>query len=169
MACLWTDMGCPSDSNRERPVSSLRSPAPLRPENGRRTHMEMRIHGEGHAGHPLAGEEASREPLKHAGHPMAAGPEPPAPVKGRVARAEHHDHQAMMIADFRRRFWVSLVFTIPVVLLAQDVQQLLGVRETLRFTGESFAAWALSSVVYFYGGYPFLRGFISEVRARTPG
>ena len=75
----------------------------------------------------------------------------------------------MMIADFRRRFWVSLVFTIPVVLLAQDVQQLLGVRETLRFTGESFAAWALSSVVYFYGGYPFLRGFISEVRARTPG
>ena len=131
--------------------------------------MEKRIHGEGHAGHPLAGEEASREPLKHAGHPMAAGPEHPAPVKGRVARAEHHDHQAMMIADFRRRFWVSLVFTIPVVLLAQDVQQLLGVRETLRFTGESFAAWALSSVVYFYGGYPFLRGFISEVRARTPG
>jgi len=83
--------------------------------------------------------------------------------------AREHDHQAMMIADFKRRFWVSLIFTVPVLLLAIDLQEVLGLREVLQFPGESYVAWALSSVVYFYGGYPFLKGFVSEMKAKTPG
>ncbi|OGO24013.1 MAG: ATPase [Chloroflexi bacterium RBG_16_51_9] len=81
----------------------------------------------------------------------------------------HADHQAMMIADFKRRFWISLLFTIPVLLLAGDVQQLLGIRESLRFSGDSYVSWMLSSFIYFYGGYPFLKGFFSEIKSKTPG
>ncbi len=89
--------------------------------------------------------------------------------KPKEKMAGEHDHQAMMIADFRRRSWVSLIFTIPVLLLAREVQGLLGIREALQFTGETYITWFLSSVVYFYGGYPFLKGFVDEVKAKTPG
>ena len=108
---------------------------------------------------------AGHEGMQHhraMGHEMRGKPE-----EQKMAR--EHDHQAMMIADFKRRFWISLIFTVPVLLLAEDVQGLLGIREMLQFNGESYVAWALSSVIYFYGGYPFLKGFISEVKARAPG
>ena len=104
----------------------------------------------------------------HVGHEIGAKPEA-IPGKPKEKMAGGHDHQAMMIADFKRRFWVSLILTIPVLLLASDVQGLLGLREAFQFTGESYVAWVLSSVIYFYGGYPFLKGFVSEVKARTPG
>lgn len=81
----------------------------------------------------------------------------------------HTDHQVMMIADFKRRFWISLILTIPVLLLSSDVQELLGIREALKFTGDLYVTWVLSSVIYFYGGYPFFKGFVSELKARNPG
>ncbi len=104
----------------------------------------------------------------HTGHDMGSKSEPQMATGLRKPRA-HADHQAMMIDDFKRRFWISLLFTIPVLLLARDVQQLLGIRETLRFTGESYVSWALSSFIYFYGGHPFLKGFYSEIKSKTPG
>jgi Cu2+-exporting ATPase len=85
------------------------------------------------------------------------------------AGMSHADHQAMMISDFRRRFWISLIFAVPVLLLSKDVQELLGIRETLQFSAESYVTFALSSVIYFYGGYPLLKGFFDELQSRTPG
>ena len=79
-----------------------------------------------------------------------------------------HDHAAM-IADFKRRFWVSLVLTVPILLLSPLIQEVLGLREALRFAGAGLVLFALSSVVFFYGGWPFLTGFVSEVRARRTG
>lgn len=79
------------------------------------------------------------------------------------------DHQAMMIADFRRRFWVSLAFTLPILLLSPAVQELLGLGGSLRFAGDSYLLFGLASAVFFYGGFPFLKGIIDELRARTPG
>lgn len=104
----------------------------------------------------------------HTGHDMGSKSEPQMAVKPEKPMA-HADHQAMVIADFKRRFWISLLFTIPVLLLAGDVQQLLGIRGTLRFAGESYVSWVLSSFIYFYGGYPFLKGFFSEIKSKTPG
>jgi Cu2+-exporting ATPase len=101
------------------------------------------------------------------GHEMHAGHEMGTKPKEKMARA--HDHQTMMIADFRRRFWISFILTILVLALSKEIQELLGVREVLQFNGELYVSWALSSIIYFYGGYPFLKGFISEVRSRTPG
>ncbi len=77
-----------------------------------------------------------------------------------------HDHEAM-IADFKRRFIVSTILTVPVVLLSPSIQSFLGYE--LVFPGYIFVLWFLSSVIYVYGGFPFLKGLVSEVRKKLPG
>ena len=78
-----------------------------------------------------------------------------------------HNHAAM-IADFRRRFWVSLALTIPILLLSPLIQHLLRLEAALAFTGSSYVLFALSSAVYFYGGWPFLKGLFAELKTRKP-
>src|SRR5476649_540490 len=78
-----------------------------------------------------------------------------------------HDHHAMMIADFKKRFYVVLVLTLPVMLLSMQIQQWLHL--DLRFTGSSYLLFALASVVFVYGGWPFLSGWLSEMKAKNPG
>ncbi len=80
-----------------------------------------------------------------------------------------HNHHAMMIADFRRRFWISLVITIPILILSPLIQRFLGIEGKISFTGDSYVLFALSSSVFFYGGWPFLKGIVSELRAKSPG
>ncbi len=79
-----------------------------------------------------------------------------------------HDHGAM-IADFRRRFWVSLVLTVPILLLSPMIQGFLGLEAALAFPGDRYLLFALSIAVFFYGGRPFLTGLVSEIRQRAPG
>jgi Cu2+-exporting ATPase len=74
-----------------------------------------------------------------------------------------------MVADFRRRFWVSLILTVPVLALAPMIQRLLGLEETLAFPGDSYLQFAFASVVFFYGGWPFLKGFFEELGTKKPG
>ncbi|MGD9691381.1 MAG: heavy metal translocating P-type ATPase [Phycisphaerales bacterium] len=74
-----------------------------------------------------------------------------------------------MVADFRRRFWICLVLSVPVVALAPMIQSWLGLRESLRFTGDSYIQFAFATVVYFYGGWPFLKGLFKELAKRQPG
>ncbi len=80
--------------------------------------------------------------------------------------ANHHQH---MIADFRKRFWISLAATIPILLLSPLIQKFLGLGDTLKFNGDSYVAFLLSSFVFFYGGYPFLKGMLSEIGKKQPG
>jgi len=79
-----------------------------------------------------------------------------------------HDHSAM-VADFRKRFWVTLVLTPPVLLLSPMIQHWLGVAQTLAFAGDGLVLFALSTIAYVYGGWPFLVGFTSELRKGQPG
>lgn len=81
----------------------------------------------------------------------------------------HHDHHAHMVADFKRRFWVSFVLTVPILVLSPMIQQWLGLAETLDFPGDSFVQFAFASVVFFYGGWPFLSGLFSEFKKKQPG
>ena len=74
-----------------------------------------------------------------------------------------------MVSDYRRRFWISLVLTVPVLALSPMIQQFLGLRAALAFSRSSYVLFALSAAVYFYGGWPFLAGLIGELRKRTPG
>jgi len=80
---------------------------------------------------------------------------------------EGHNHHAMMIADFRKRFYVVLVLTIPIMLLSNMIQQIIGVH--WQFAGSSYFLFALSSIVFFYGGWPFLEGLINEIKTKNPG
>jgi Cu2+-exporting ATPase len=74
-----------------------------------------------------------------------------------------------MVADFRRRFWISLVLSIPVLALAPLIQEWLGLGDLLAFRGDRAIQAVLATIIYFYGGWPFLRGFASEVGKRQPG
>jgi Cu2+-exporting ATPase len=74
-----------------------------------------------------------------------------------------------MVADFRRRFWVSLVVSIPILALSPLIQQFLGLEETFAFTGDIYVLFVLSSIVFFYGGWPFLTGLRGELAKRQPG
>lgn len=74
-----------------------------------------------------------------------------------------------MVADYQRRFWVSLVLTIPVLILSPMVRDFAGQGMTPLFTAEEWVALALSSIVYFWGGWPFLTGALPEIRTGRPG
>lgn len=81
----------------------------------------------------------------------------------------HHDHHALMVADFRKRFWISLIITIPVLILSPLIQKNIGLGDSIRFAGDLYILFALSSFVFFYGGYPFLKGIINELKSAKPG
>ena len=74
-----------------------------------------------------------------------------------------------MIADYRRRFWVSLALTVPILLLSPSIRAFLGLEDTLSFPGDRWALFLLASGVYFYGGWPFIKGLVNELWARAPG
>ena len=82
---------------------------------------------------------------------------------------DHSAHHAHMIKDFRKRFWISLIVTIPILILSPLIQHFLGFREAFSFAGESYLLFALSSFVFFYGGWPFLRGLFDELKKLQPG
>lgn len=79
------------------------------------------------------------------------------------------DHHAHMAADFRTRFWISLALTLPILALSPMLQSLVGLREAIRFPGDVYVLFGLSSVVFWYGGWPFLKGLVEEIKARQPG
>jgi len=77
-----------------------------------------------------------------------------------------HNHQAM-IDDFKRRFYVVLVLTVPIMLLSEMIQHFIGV--DWQFNGSIYILFALSSIVFFYGGWPFLKGWADEIKSKDPG
>ncbi|AQV01629.1 copper-translocating P-type ATPase [Desulfococcus multivorans] len=79
------------------------------------------------------------------------------------------NHHAHMVADFRKRFWISLGVTLPILALSPMIQTFLGFKRTLGFPGDVYVLWALSSFVFLYGGWPFLKGLFDELMERQPG
>ncbi len=78
-------------------------------------------------------------------------------------------HKGHRTADFKRRFVVCAIITIPILLLSPHVQMLLNLGDSLRFWGDAYVLLVLSSFIYFYGGWPFLAGMARELGARLPG
>jgi P-type Cu2+ transporter len=78
-----------------------------------------------------------------------------------------HDHHRMMIADFKKRFWVCIVITIPILVFSPMIQMFFHYK--WRLPGNPYILFALSSIVYFWGGWPFLKGFRDEIKAKGPG
>jgi len=82
---------------------------------------------------------------------------------------DHHSHHAHMVENFRKRFWISLALTIPILILSPMIQEFLGLEEALRFPGDMYITFVISSLVFFYGGWPFLKGLFEELGQKSPG
>jgi P-type Cu2+ transporter len=76
----------------------------------------------------------------------------------------HRDH----VAQFRRLFWIMLVLALPTVALSGTFAMILGYPAP-EFPGSQWVSPVLGTVMYLWGGRPFLTGAISEIRSRTPG
>ncbi len=83
---------------------------------------------------------------------------------GTHSHTQHHEH---MLTDFKNRFIISTAVTFPVLLLSPMVQRLLGYH--IEFPGSSLLLFLLSSFIFFYGGWPFLKGMLNELRKKQPG
>jgi P-type Cu2+ transporter len=105
------------------------------------------------------------EPATENQHPAEPTGSPPgAAHAGHGAHDKHAGHDPDM---FRRRFWVSLVLTVPLVATSHMVMDWFGYE--LSFPGMSLVGPVLGSVVFLWGGWPFLAGAVAEVRHRQPG
>ncbi len=79
-----------------------------------------------------------------------------------------HKHHEKMVTDFKNRFWISLFFTVPILIFSPMIQLLLGF-SIFDFKYEIYLLFAMSSIVFFYGGWPFLKGFFNEVKDKSLG
>ncbi|HEX6969566.1 MAG TPA: heavy metal translocating P-type ATPase [Micromonosporaceae bacterium] len=98
----------------------------------------------------------------HGGHGATSGRHPAHDGHRRSTRDKHAGHDP---AAFRRKFWLCLILTVPVVLTSELVRDAVG----LDFPGAALVGPALGSIVFFYGGWPFLVGAVREARERAPG
>jgi len=78
-----------------------------------------------------------------------------------------HDHHIHMLQDLKKRFAISSLLTIPILILSPAIQSFLGFK--FEFVGSLYILFLLSSFVYFYGGYPFLKGIFNELKKKNPG
>lgn len=91
------------------------------------------------------------------------------PIQRRPAQHDgHHAADEDHAAQFRARLWLSLVLALPVLLYSEMVQEWLGYSAPA-FPGDGLVAPILGTVVYLYGGWPFLAGAVAEARERQPG
>ncbi len=100
----------------------------------------------------------------HTGHATHAGHTTGAAHEDHAAHVDHSGHEDL----FRRRFWVSLVLSIPVLLYSEMIQQFLGFSMPV-FPGSRWIEPLFAIIVFLYGGVPFLKMAVPELRNRQPG
>ena len=79
----------------------------------------------------------------------------------------HQNHHEMMIKDFKIRLLISSIVTVPILILSPMIQGWLNIE--IDFTGSSYLLLALATFIYFYGGWPFLKGLKDELKDKNPG
>src|SRR5690625_738001 len=77
-----------------------------------------------------------------------------------------HDHSAI-VTDFKKRFFISLIVTIPILILSPMIQEFMNV--DWRFPNDQYILFVLASFVFFYGGWPFMTGAVDELKEKEPG
>ncbi len=122
--------------------------------SGHEHHAAVPAHGE-HAGHEH--HEAEKAHGEHAGH-TAGGDD------SHKAHTDHTGHEQL----FRRKFWVSLIISIPAILYSMGFQMMTGLTMP-EFPGSNWIAPVLSVFIFVYGGLPFLQMAIPELKNRQPG
>ena len=79
----------------------------------------------------------------------------------------HDKHAGHHTGDFLKRFWICLILTIPLLLLSHMIQQWLGFH--ISFAGDNYVLLLLGTIIYFYGGMPFLKGMVAEIKHKAIG
>ncbi len=95
-----------------------------------------------------------------------SGPSGPGGHKGDGMTKGHGGH-GLMLKDLWRRFVISTILTFPILILTPEVQDLFGVRLDIPYS--DLLLLALATIVFVYGGWPFLKGLVGELRDRRPG
>jgi len=122
-----------------------------------------------HDHHDRAGGRHPHEaPPDHAARAAAEGHDDQAEPAGHAAHAAHADHAGHSPEAFRGRFWVSLLLTLPVLYLSEQLQAWFGYR-AVSFPGSGWVNPLLGTALFLYGGLVFLRGARAELAARRPG
>ena len=80
---------------------------------------------------------------------------------------DHQDHHKHMVEDFKKRFYISIIITVPILILSPMIQGFLGV--DWRFTNDQYILFGIATFIFFYGGWPFLTGAIEELKDKNPG
>jgi Cu2+-exporting ATPase len=80
---------------------------------------------------------------------------------------DHSSHHRMMMEDFKKRFIISLIISVPILILSPLIQEFFGF--SITFQGDNYVLFLLSSLIFFYGGWPFLKGLGSELKDKSPG
>src|SRR5690625_3123525 len=124
-----------------------------------RSHHDTHHHNEDpdHVSHEGDTDHAGHEHHDHAGHEAHGG-------HAGHGHGDHGDH----VGQFRSLFWIMLVLGIPVVAFNPMFADLLG----YQLPDATWVWWVspiLGTIIYFWGGQPFLTGAVSEIRARQPG
>jgi P-type Cu2+ transporter len=109
------------------------------------------------------------QPPRSDAAPPARHDDPAAPHHGPAApHAGHGRHAGHSVAMFRDRFWLTLALTVPTVVWSDMIQHWFGYTAPV-FPGSRLLPAVFGTVVYLYGGAPFLRGAVAELRSRLPG
>jgi P-type Cu2+ transporter len=102
--------------------------------------------------------------------------QPPNVIAGKESHHENRDHSdpgghdkhaGHSVADFWKRFIIATLVSVPVLALSHMIQQWFGF--VLNFPGDRYVLFALSTFIFFYGGYPFLKGLYNEVKENAIG
>ena len=140
------------------------------------THPHSHASAEDHSHHgddcphkAEAKKKVSAAPVNHTDHDHMGHDHPEHSGRGADCHSGSHADHAVMVKDYRKRFWFSFILMFPVLILSPMIQHFMGLGESWRFANDTYILAALSSVVYFYGGIPFFKGLFSEVRAKLPG
>ena len=105
--------------------------------------------------HAAMGQDGMGSETDHAGHGGHSGHE---------GHGGHGDH----VGQFRRLFWIMLVIAVPVIVFSGMFAMILG----YSLPDVPLISWispVLGTVMYIWGGRPFLTGAVSELRSRKPG
>jgi P-type Cu2+ transporter len=88
--------------------------------------------------------------------------------EGHAPGGGHDKHAGHSVAMFRDKFWLTLLLTVPTLIWGHMLQSVLGYRAP-QFPGSGWIPPLFGTVVFFYGGWPFIQGAVRELRDRLPG
>ena len=121
-----------------------------------------------HAGHEhMDHDHMNHDHMDHGGHQNHTGHDDHGGHKDHTGHGGHGGH-GDHVGQFRRLFWIMLVFAIPVVFFNGAFADIVG----YDLPDAEWVRWispVLGTVLYFWGGWPFITGAISEIRSRQPG